>query len=670
MNILIPDSWLRDYLKTKATPKQIKEYLSLCGPSIERINEVGDEIVYDIEITGNRPDVISVSGVAREASVILPRFGIQAEFLHDPYIIKNRISPVKKHKELHIETNKQLSPRFTAVVLDGIKNGKSPQRMQKLLTLAGMRPINCVVDITNYLMKAFGQPVHAFDFNQILPNTKGIPTMRVRVSKKGEHITTLDGKTHTLPGGDIVIEDGSGRLIDLCGIMGGSVSHITEQTTEMVLFVQTYNPAYIRKTSMALSHRTEAAALFEKDIDTQLVMPTILKGIELLEKYSNGSVASILYDIYPSPYTPYIVSVSKKKIDTYIGESLSDDIISKTLKPLGLVPNISDSVISVTVPSYRRDITIDVDIIEEIARIYGYHLIKTKLPSTEPPMVFEDPILKEELSIKHTLKNWGYTEVLTYSMLSEEQIAQFGFSRDKLYTISNPLTSEWIYMRPSLIPGILQVIRQNLMQRTDVSIFELSMVYKYKPHSLPEEQPILIVGKSGSEFQKLKGLAETIFEDYGISFPKEVGYIPPWYLVDRCLSLGAYGFIGEVSPELVTRIGITKPITILELDFQKLCSHKISYKQYKPIPKYPASFEDLALVVPDRTLIGPIIHDIKKIDPMIVDVTLLDQYENTRTFHITYQTEKRNLTSEDIHPIRERILNMVESTYQATLKNI
>jgi phenylalanyl-tRNA synthetase beta chain len=670
MNILIPDSWLHEFLKTKATPKQLKDCLSLCGPSVERINTVDKEIVYDIEITSNRPDMMSVTGIAREASVILPRIGIKAEFINDPYTIQKPVFPSKTKYSLSITTDQKLNPRFTVVVIDTVNNKPSPQWLQQWLTLAGMRPINSVVDITNYLMKAYGQPVHAFDFDLILPDKKGVPTMILRASKKGEKIMTLDGKTHTLPGDDIVIEDGSGRLIDLCGIMGGGVSHIQENSNRIVLFVQTYDPSHIRKTSMTLAHRTEAAALFEKGIDTELVMPTMLKGIELLEELTGGVVASKVYDIYPKPFEPYAVSVSRKKINIYIGQELSDHEIEQTLSPLGFIPEISENTVVVTVPSFRRDIAIDVDIIEEIARIYGYHNIKTKLPDTEPPMVFEDPILSKELTMKHMLKGWGYTEILTYSMLSEELMDIFDLPKDRVYTISNPLSSEWIYMRPTLIPSMLSAIKENLSNRNELSLFELSMVYSYRKNNLPEEKPMLLICMTGNAFYTLKGIAESIFATNGIPFPKDEGPIPHWFSLDRSLSLGQYGIVGEINPELLTRLAIPKSVTMLELDMTKLVTHRGKANTYKPIPKYPASFEDIALVIPDKTLIGPMIHDMLSINPLVTEVTLLDRYQNIRTFHVVYQSTEKNLTAGDVQPIREKILNMLSSKYQATLKSL
>jgi phenylalanyl-tRNA synthetase beta chain len=266
------------------------------------------------------------------------------------------------------------------------------------------------------------------------------------------------------------------------------------------------------------------------------------------------------------------------------------------------------------------------------------------------------------------LKGWGCTEILTYSMISEERMEYFGFSKEKVYTISNPLTSEWIYMRPSLLPGMLSTIRQNFSYREHLSLFELSMIYEYRKNDIPEEHPMLIVGITGNEFYTLKGLAEALFSDFGIPFPKDEGLIPKWYMIDRCLSLGPYGLVGEISPEFLHVMDISHPVTILELDFQKLHTQKIQKKKYTPIPKYPASYEDIAFVVPEKTLIGQMINDIQRINPLIEDVTLLDRFQNTRTFHIVYQSKEKNLTAEDIKPIREKILRMASSKYQATLK--
>lgn len=703
MNLLVPDFWLREYLKTKATSSQIKEYLSLCGPSVERIDKIGSDTVYDIEVTSNRPDSMSVVGIAREAAAILPRFGLAAKLINDPYkstfvqgsTLHNKVEPfrklVKKHekarsKKLTVTTDFKLNPRFTAIVIDNVKVGPSPDWLRQKLEATGLHSLNNVIDITNYLMRAFGQPAHVFDYDEVKPASprsdtkKDIPTMVLRASKKGEKITTLDEKTHILAGNDIVIEDGSGRLIDLCGIMGAKNSSIKDTTKTVVLFMQTYDPAHIRHTSMSLAHRTEAGSLFEKGLDHELVLPTILKGVELMEELTGGKVASQLYDLYPEPYKPYSVSVKRDKVDSYLATALSEKEIRSILEPLGLSVTVTAEAISAMIPSFRQDITIDMDIIEELARIYGYHNISTRLPGTELPLVLPDKTLAWEEEIKMRLRDWGYTELITYSMISEKQMEIFGLDKHKAYKIANPLSNDWVYMRPALWPNVLAAVEQNLRHGNNFKLFELSMVYVYQQEDLPVEHPMLLVTWMDKKFGEAKGLAEVLFSLFGIPFPTTADvrsqntsevhqlHTSGWFHANRYLPLGNYGSVGEVSSELLDSLGIKKPVTILELDFANLVQAARPARTYKPNPKYPPSFEDLAFVLPPRTNIGPLIAALQDFHPLVANVELLDSYGQTRTLHITYQNPKKNLTSEDLVSVRKKLIEIAQEKFGASLK--
>jgi phenylalanyl-tRNA synthetase beta chain len=666
MNILVPDSWLREYLKTDATTKQIKECLSLCGPSVERIHTVKGETVYDIEITSNRPDAMSVMGVAREACVILPRFGIHATLVGDPYTTKYTL-PAGKNTSLplSVTTDPKLNPRWTSVLFDSVKIQPSPAWLVKRLELVGVRSLNNVIDITNYLMHAFGQPAHVFDYDRI---THGV--MKLRAAKKGETVVTLDGKTRTLPGGDIVIEDGSENLIDLCGIMGGDSSSITDKTTRVILFLQTYDASHIRKTSMALAHHSEASGLFEKGLDTELVMPVFLEGIQLMQKLSGGKIASSITDLYPTPYKAPTVTVLRTKIDSYIGTPLKTKEITDILTKLGCTVDVTDTKVVVQPPSYRRDISIDVDIIEELARIYGYHTIKGILPEGEPPMTFEEPILRREQLIKTKLSDWGYTETYTYSMVSKATLDLFHIDDTNTYAITNPISADWVYMRPTLLPSMLLCVKQNMPYEQDVKLFELSMTYAYRKNNLPLEESTLIIAVSGSRYGKVKGIAEAIFSVFGIEFPQMTEPATQYYQHGRSLRLGNFGQLGEIDPVLLGTIGITKPVTILELSVDQLVKHAAPTKKFIPIPKNPASYEDLAFVVSDNTYVAPMIAFIRTIDPLIRSVSLFDSYNTIRTFHITYQSDTKTLTTDDIAAIREKIIKRMKQKYNATLKTI
>lgn len=674
MNILVPDKWLREFLITKATPSQIKEYLSLCGPSVERIHKDSEEVIYDIEVTSNRPDSMSILGIAREAAAILPRFGIKAELVNDPYDVKikknnplrGQKSKIKNEKRLFIKTDSTLNPRWTSVVIDSVKVGPSPDWLKIRLEQTGIRPLNSIIDITNYIMRAYGQPVHAFDYDEVKPKN-GVPTMILRASKKGERVITLDGKAHTLPGDDIVIEDGSGRLIDLCGIMGAENSSVTSMTKTIVLFMQTYEPAHIRRTSMALAHRTEAASLFEKGLDPELVYPSIIKGVELVKDLANGEVASQIYDIYHDPYRPYKVGLSREKLDSYMGTKLSDSEIKKFLSPLGLTAKCSKTLISVDVPSFRRDITIDVDIIEEIARIYGYHKINSKLPSTEPPVVIPDPALRWEEEVKIRLRDWGYTETYTYSMISEELMSIFSLDKSKAYKIANPLSNEWIYMRPSLWPSLLSTVKQNISYESEIKLFELSMVYEYREGDLPKEKPTLLISETGKKFYELKGLAEVIFEIFGINVVRQQTAEYDWYS-SRQLSFGKYGSLGEVNNKFLEKMNIKVPVFILELDFEKLVADAKPQKNYRTIPKYPPQIEDITLTIPTKTRIGDVIRVLRS-NKLVSDVELKDIYMDAYTFRIWYQDLNKTLTDFEVESIRNKILSDVKRKFGAVVKS-
>ena len=255
-------------------------------------------------------------------------------------------------------------------------------------------------------------------------------------------------------------------------------------------------------------------------------------------------------------------------------------------------------------------------------------------------------------------------------MLSKELLDLFHITSEQTYTITNPISTDWVYMRPTLLPSMLMCIKQNLPYEGDLKLFELSMTYAYQKNNLPIEQSTLIVSVSGSRYGKLKGIAEAIFSLFGIKFPHTVEPATSYYQSTRSLRLGNFGQLGEIDPKLLGELGINKPVTILELSIDHLVRHASVTKQYIPIPKNPASYEDLAFVVPAKTYVAPMIALVKTIDPLIKDVTLFDSYNTIRTFHITYQSDTKNLTTDDIAKIREKIIKHVKKEFNATLKSV
>ena len=346
MDILIPDSWLKSIIKTNAKPEDIAKYLSLSGPSVEKTTQEGKDTIYSIEITTNRVDSASILGVAREISAILPRFNLKASLL--PIKVPKGLHFVSNVDYLNTKIDNKLCYRFAAVLIKNVNIKESPLWMKERLEKVGIRPLNNIVDISNYLMIELGQPMHTFDYDKI----KGAK-MILRESKRGEQITTLDGKSHILKGGDIVIEDASSKLIDLAGIMGGDLSAVDEKTKNVLLFVQTYNPVNIRRTSMYLSKRTEAAVYFEKGLDPELVSFSLKRGISLFEQITGGKAQKNVLDIYSNPYKPYKVKVNLEFLYKRLGLIITPKTITQILNPLGFDLTWQKDSFTAKVPSWR-----------------------------------------------------------------------------------------------------------------------------------------------------------------------------------------------------------------------------------------------------------------------------------------------------------------------------
>src|SRR3989344_2051896 len=415
MNIRVPVSWLREYLKTDVAAKTLSNYLTLCGPSVERVEKKGSDYIFDIEITSNRFDAASVFGLAREAHAILSSQNLKST-ITSPKGIKLHLEPdVAKRVTLDVLIKKDaLCPRFAAIVVDNVKVKPSPAYIRTRLEASGIRAINNIVDISNYLMLEMGQPMHTFDFDKI-----NGAKMVLREARQGEKITTLDGITRILPQGAIVIEDAK-RLIDLCGIMGGANSRVSRRTKRVVIFVQGYDPAQIRKTTQTLGFRTEAASRFEKGVDIEQIPAALSRAVFLAKQIAGARIASELIDINKQAQESPKITLDFIKLNNYLGISLGPQKAASILSKLGFEVTKAENQLQAVPPSWRaQDIEDDVDLIEEIARIYGYHNLPAKLPSGQIPRSSESR-LKNIIELKKALKFLCLSEVITYSIISKK----------------------------------------------------------------------------------------------------------------------------------------------------------------------------------------------------------------------------------------------------------
>lgn len=703
MNVLIPDSWLRDFIKTRAKADEIAKALSLCSVSVEKICQKGGDRVYEIEVPPNRYDCLSVLGIAREAAATLPRFGFRTTL--SGTVPKDVVKSAFQGSDLgNLELEAKiedhnLCSHFAAIILDNISVKPSPKQIQSRLGAVGIRSLNNVVDATNYIMIELGQPMHAFDFDKLAPahpsgenllHPIGVAMrkMILRESRVGERLKTLDGVLRLIPAGSIVIEDGE-KVVDLCGIMGGENSAIDNDTKRVILFAQIYEPTLIRRTSMSLPLRTEAAQRFEKGLDPEMVLPALYQAVKMLTE-SAGAVASKLIDINNQPFKPKRVELTMKKLNSYLGVKLNPVEVTGILKSLGFTPTSPRSFASaqddteekrlgLKVPSWRaNDIAIEEDLIEEVARIYGYHNLPATLPKGAPPFETQDKKFAVEKRLKYLLKDLGFSEVYTSSMVPES------LTKGGELKLKNPINEELVYMRIDLVPSLLKVIEENRQRSPEIKIFEMANGYiPTAEGKLPQEKMFLtclltLDGKNPqSRFVKVKGLLERIFKEFDIvdytlkpvsSFPYDFKLYP----FDPGLSAIVWPTRKIKSGKIITPIGKIKgDIYGFQIHLEALVELIGKTKPLRLPPEHPPIIEDLSLYVDETVPFAEVEAVIKKGGGgLLSKLTLIDYFqdkaakkrgEKSFTFRLTFLNPKRSLSEKDIKPIRKRVISALEN---------
>ena len=625
MNISIPYSWLKDYIKTDAKPEAIAEALSLHSFSVEKITDVDDDNIFEIEVTPNRGDALSVLGVARELLVVLPRKGFKCEWVKKD----TPRSETKENKDtIDVSiSDKTLVPRFSAVIMDNVKYGQSPKIIRSRLEKVGIRPLGNIIDVTNYMMVDRGQPMHVFDYDKILGHK-----MIVRESSEGEVVQTLDGVERKLPAGVIVIEDGDGRLIDLCGIMGAKNSEVDENTKKILLFVQVYDPVKIRKASMSLGHRTDAALRFEKGIDYEGVIPALWESVGMVEKLSGATVSSDLIDIVNFERPEKLIKIDVDKVNKISGVGINKDEVFSILDSLGFEKVGEDLV---KVPSWRyEDIDIPEDIAEEVIRIYGYHALPEVNLSGEVPLKEKDVSFYWEKVIKYFLKYNGFFECYTYSSTSIRNVGEDALK------IQNPLSEDMSHLKTSLIPQLLEVVEKNSGFSEIMKVFEIASVYKNSfddVNKIPD-QPIKIgIVTKGVDYKDLKGILSSLAHTLGLSYEKS----------EEILSSSPINEHGD-------------SILSVEIDFYSLVEGATKDRVYTPITNFNFIREDLTFEVPAGVLYPQIKRIIVESDERIDKLEFKDIYNNYLTFSIEYLDSKKQISSEDTQEIRKKIFKNLE----------
>lgn len=620
-----PLSWLKEYVDITLKPQQLAQRLTEVGIGVEKIEKTADDTIFELEITPNRPDCLSIIGIAREIAaienkkIILPKANI--------------VVPQKTTLPITLKSDFKLFFRWTGITIGNVSIKPSPVWMQERLKKVGLRPINNLVDITNYVMFELGIPLHAFDYDQI----KG-QVMTVEETIGGEKFTTIDDKTYSLPKDAIIIRDGE-RIIDLAGIKGGLNSGITDATRNVFIHMTIDDPVHIRRTSQTLALRSDASAIYERGPDKGGTIHALKRAAALITELAGGKVASEIIDLKKEAFEPWAVVVTHEHMTKILGIELDAKEVITLLERLHFQAKFSKNTYTVTVPTYRNDVKIPEDVIEEVARLYGYNNFPKTMPTGTIPIkkipYFKD--YRHEERVKEFLKGVGFSEVYTYSLVSEKDLLSNDVNPEHTLRVDNPVSREYEYIRPTLIINLRKALRENFSIENYISLFEIGKVYKGK--NVDDLKEIVLVSGITNEksFLQVKGILERLFSDLLInSDPTEY------------ITFVKEGIFFELPYEILTK--------------------KTNNKKFVPIPKYPPIIEDLAVATVESIKTGDIIKEIKKQSSLIAEVSLLDQYKNTRTFHIVYQHREKNLTNEEVGQIRKKIFHVLRKEFNASLK--
>ncbi|GIW62681.1 MAG: phenylalanine--tRNA ligase beta subunit [Patescibacteria group bacterium] len=641
MNIQLPYSWIRDYFKTELSAKKFAERLSLVGPSIEKIDKIADDYVFDIEITPNRVDMACVLGIAQEANAA---FSSNEGVFRNPFVKFNYVEFKKRFanlgKNFEISLLSDGSSRYIAIAFKDVKVGSSPDFIAKRLSSVGVKSINNIVDISNYVMLELGQPNHIFDLDRL----SGAQLTMKRV-KEAEKITLLDGRSVSLAEGDLVFVDAEGRLVDLCGIMGGYLSSVIDKTKNILITVPVYDKLSIRKTSMRLGIRTSAAVLFEKGIDEERSEWAISLLCDLIEKYAGGKPASEIWDYYPHPYKPIEIKVDYNRITELIGVSLSKKQIEMVLKKLGFSVKSQKNNLLITVPFYRKnDIATVYDIVEEIARVYGYH----KLPSNLSPFALvksqdkTEKIFDYQSKIKHMLSSFGFNEVMNYSMTDLETIKRFGEDAKNYLRITVPISKKLEYMRQYLFPSLFENAVYNQGFVSEFHLFELAKVY-FKNPLVEELRLALLVNKDYYYQQAVVRKILEFLNIYDYDFKQSNYGFLGYKQADIIVNNKVIGFCGELKESLPD----FNIFSVAEMSFEALVDKASKIKAVRPLPKYAVIKFDLNFQLNNQLRFSDIKQTAFNQLKHLYDVKVVDVYKDQRiTVRFYFTSFDKNLTEE------------------------
>ena len=633
-----------------------------------------DDTIVDFEITNNRPDCYSIIGLAREAAAA---FGKPMRH-HEPVVKGSDAGSIYDHLDVEVPAD-QLCNRYSSRMVANVKIGPSPKWLRQRLRANGVRPINNIVDITNYVMLEYGQPMHAFDYRYVTSSK-----IVVREAEEGEVLTTLDGTVRNLKAGMLVIADDS-RPIGLAGIMGGENSEIVDDTTMVVFESANFNGTSIRQTALALGMRTEASGKFEKSLDPMMTIPAVQRACELVEMLGCGDVLDGTIDIINYVPEAKTLPLEPERINKLLGTNISKEDMVMYLNRLE-IPVEGDTVL---VPSFRPDLNLMADLAEEVGRSFGYNEIPTTEFRNSTQGGYSDE-MKLEAKAGTLCRGLGYSEIITYSFVSPAVFDQIRLPADSslrnAMRIQNPLGEDTSIMRTIALPSMLEILgRNNAYHNKAAKLYEVAKIYlPVEGQPLPEEPKMLVFGSygEGETFFKLKGEIEAVFAGLRL---KKASYTAvknnPSYHPGRCASISIdgveVGVMGQVHPLVAKNYGIDTEVYCAELSFTKLLDLRLPDATYTPLPKYPTVCRDLALICDEAVTVADVEDVITaSAGKLLRKIQLFDIYrgvgvpegKKSMAFSLELRADDRTLTDSDSEGVVSKVLASLKDRLNASLR--
>lgn len=636
-----------------------------------------DDTVIDFEILANRPDCLCVWGVARETAAAM---GTELKL---PEISVREVGEdIARYAKIDVQET-ELCPRYAAKVIKNVRIAPSPAWLRQYLHAAGMRSINNIVDITNFVMLETGHPMHAFD----LAKVRGGQII-VRKAHKDETLTTLDGKTHALSGNELMICDAEGPT-GLAGIMGGEESEITESTQAVLFECAAFDRTATRLTARSLGIRTESSGRFERGVSPATVMDALLRACQMVNLLDAGDVVSGVYDYYPNPVTPVTLTCSCKKMARRAGVDISPDEMVAILKKLQFSVARDGDTLTVTAPIFRQDVEREADICEEVLRYAGYDRIPVTHLRGEGPMGGLNEKSRRQNAIRKLLTGMGFYETMTFSFISAKSIANLGLAekdlRNQPLMVLNPLGEDTACMRTSLLCGLLKTLSTNMKNGNENGrIYELGTVFcaqQRTAEGLPTETPALAIGMYGeTDFYALRGVVEALCRQAGIQYEIascDEPYLHPGRRAALMVDGKPLATLGEVHPDAAARFDISGRAYVAQVDLPLYFAAMQGVGEVKSIARFPAVSRDLALVMKEDQQVGPLMNAMKRgCGALVEEIRMFDVFrgaqlgENKKSvaFSLTLRAADHTLTEEEINRVTKKALKIAAEQFDAVLR--